>query len=228
MKSVRSEMFQGVRRGLQGRRALERAAGAGGRPLRVGRLLDVRQEPPLLRRDVGPSPSPSRTSRARAAGPAATASPPTTSRRRARSRCRAPAGRYLIEHGVDVFDFNSYGSRRGNHEVMVRGTFANVRLRNKLAPGTEGIDPAPPRRRGDDDLRGGRALPDGGRSRSSSWRARNTARARRATGRPRGRSSWASAPSSPRATSASTARTSSAWASSRSSSSRARAARRSA
>jgi aconitate hydratase len=53
-------------------------------------------------------------------------------------KVQSPAGRYLIEHGVDVFDFNSYGSRRGNHEVMVRGTFANVRLRNKLAPGTEG------------------------------------------------------------------------------------------
>jgi aconitate hydratase len=49
-----------------------------------------------------------------------------------------PAGKYLIEHGVKPHDFNSYGSRRGNHEVMVRGTFANVRLRNKLAPGTEG------------------------------------------------------------------------------------------
>jgi aconitate hydratase len=49
-----------------------------------------------------------------------------------------PAGRYLIEHGVEPRDFNSYGSRRGNHEVMMRGTFANVRLRNRLAPGTEG------------------------------------------------------------------------------------------
>ena len=49
-----------------------------------------------------------------------------------------PAGKYLVEHGVKPPDFNSYGSRRGNHEVMVRGTFANVRLRNKLAPGTEG------------------------------------------------------------------------------------------
>ncbi|HEY8087103.1 MAG TPA: aconitate hydratase AcnA [Polyangiaceae bacterium] len=49
-----------------------------------------------------------------------------------------PAGQYLIEHGVEVKDFNSYGSRRGNDEVMVRGTFANVRLRNLLAPGTEG------------------------------------------------------------------------------------------
>ncbi|GAA1475732.1 aconitate hydratase AcnA [Nocardioides aestuarii] len=50
----------------------------------------------------------------------------------------SPAGRYLQEHGVDQRDFNSYGSRRGNHEVMIRGTFANIRLRNQLAPGTEG------------------------------------------------------------------------------------------
>jgi aconitate hydratase len=49
-----------------------------------------------------------------------------------------PAGNWLVEHGVAPGDFNSYGSRRGNHEVMVRGTFANVRLRNQLAPGTEG------------------------------------------------------------------------------------------
>ena len=49
-----------------------------------------------------------------------------------------PAGRYLIEHGIQPKDFNSYGSRRGNHEVMMRGTFANIRLRNLLAPGTEG------------------------------------------------------------------------------------------
>ncbi|MDQ6874955.1 MAG: aconitate hydratase, partial [Actinomycetota bacterium] len=50
----------------------------------------------------------------------------------------SPAGRYLQEHGVAPKDFNSYGSRRGNHEVMIRGTFANIRLRNQLAPGTEG------------------------------------------------------------------------------------------
>jgi aconitate hydratase len=50
----------------------------------------------------------------------------------------SPAGRYLLEHGVEQRDFNSYGSRRGNHEVMMRGTFANVRLRNELAPDTEG------------------------------------------------------------------------------------------
>jgi aconitate hydratase len=50
----------------------------------------------------------------------------------------SPAGKYLAEHGVENRDFNSYGSRRGNHEVMIRGTFANIRLRNQLAPGTEG------------------------------------------------------------------------------------------
>jgi aconitate hydratase len=50
----------------------------------------------------------------------------------------SPAGEYLTTHGVERRDFNSYGSRRGNHEVMIRGTFANIRLRNQLAPGTEG------------------------------------------------------------------------------------------
>ena len=50
----------------------------------------------------------------------------------------SPAGLYLINHGVDTKDFNSYGSRRGNHEVMMRGTFANIRIRNEMLPGTEG------------------------------------------------------------------------------------------
>jgi aconitate hydratase len=50
----------------------------------------------------------------------------------------SPAAKYLIEHGVPPHEFNSYGARRGNHEVMVRGTFANIRLRNELVPGTEG------------------------------------------------------------------------------------------
>ena len=53
-------------------------------------------------------------------------------------KANGPAGKYLADRGVKTADFNSYGSRRGNHEVMVRGTFANVRLRNNLAPGTEG------------------------------------------------------------------------------------------
>lgn len=50
----------------------------------------------------------------------------------------SPAGRYLLDHGVAVRDFNSYGSRRGNHEVMMRGTFANIRIRNEMIPGVEG------------------------------------------------------------------------------------------
>jgi aconitate hydratase len=50
----------------------------------------------------------------------------------------SPAGKWLLEHGVPKKDFNSYGARRGNHEVMMRGTFANIRLRNEMAPGTEG------------------------------------------------------------------------------------------
>jgi aconitate hydratase len=50
----------------------------------------------------------------------------------------SPAGKWLIAHGVKTTEFNSYGARRGNHEVMMRGTFANIRLRNELAPGTEG------------------------------------------------------------------------------------------
>ena len=53
-------------------------------------------------------------------------------------KLESPAGEYLIDHGIARTDFNSYGSRRGNHEVMVRGTFANVRLRNQLVPGSEG------------------------------------------------------------------------------------------
>jgi aconitate hydratase len=51
---------------------------------------------------------------------------------------KSPAGRWLMEHGVKKDDFNTYGSRRGNHEVMIRGTFANIRIRNKLVPGVEG------------------------------------------------------------------------------------------
>ena len=67
--------------------------------------------------------------------------------RRDQGRLARP-GRYLAEHGVERRDFNSYGSRRGNHEVMIRGTFANIRLRNQLVPGTEGgFTDQPPDRR---------------------------------------------------------------------------------
>ena len=93
----------------------------------------------------------------------------------------SPAGEYLVGHGVERADFNSYGSRRGNHEVMVRGTFANVRLRNLLVPGLGGdVDGAPARRRRDDDLRRRRALPRRGhaddRARGQGVRLRVVAR----------------------------------------------------
>ena len=53
-------------------------------------------------------------------------------------KASSPAGKYLVEHGVNPLDFNSYGARRGNHEVMMRGTFANIRIRNKITPDIEG------------------------------------------------------------------------------------------
>src|SRR5258708_15260150 len=59
-------------------------------------------------------------------------------------RKTSPAGQYLVEHGVQPLDFNSYGARRGHHEVMGRGTFANVRLKNLLPPGTQRPFPVHP------------------------------------------------------------------------------------
>ena len=53
-------------------------------------------------------------------------------------KATSPAGKYLSDHDIPVLEFNSYGSRRGNHEVMMRGTFANIRIKNQMAPGTEG------------------------------------------------------------------------------------------
>ena len=76
----------------------------------------------------------------------------------------SPAGKWLIDQGVEVRDFNSYGSRRGNHEVMIRGTFANVRLRNRLVEQGGRFHPALPRWGGDDDLRGRHELRRKGRA----------------------------------------------------------------
>ena len=109
-------------------------------PLRMGRGIDLRAAPAPTSRVVSTrTGTGGGTSPARGCWPfSATASPPITSLPRARSGAESPAGEYLVARGVAPRDFNSYGSRRGNHEVMVRGTFANVRLRNRLAPGTEG------------------------------------------------------------------------------------------
>ena len=109
------------------------------RSLRVGRQIHLHQESAVLRRNAGKArrrfPICAGCARWRCS---ATASPPITFRPPARFRRDSPAGKYLIAHGVKPKDFNSYGARRGNHEVMMRGTFANIRLRNQLAPGTEG------------------------------------------------------------------------------------------
>ena len=108
----------------------------------------------------------------------------------------SPAGHYLAEHGVERADFNSYGSRRGNHEVMIRGTFANIRLRNLLLAGVEGgftRDLLDRRAAADHDLRGGRRRYAAPASRWSSWPARSTAPGPRGTGRPRARRCSASA-----------------------------------
>ena len=80
----------------------------------------------------------------------------------------APAGKWLQEHGVSPLEFNSYGARRGHHEVLIRGTFGNIRLRNALASEGEGPYTRPPAgRRGRLHLRRRRSLPIGGRAAAS-------------------------------------------------------------
>ncbi len=109
----------------------------------------------VLRRTSACSPASSPKSKARGRWAfLATASPPTTSRPAGSIKKTSPAGKYLIEHGVNFVDFNSYGSRRGNDRVMTRGTFANVRIKNLMVPGVEGgVTQVPARRRADEHLR---------------------------------------------------------------------------
>ena len=100
----------------------------------------------------------------------------------------SPAGRYLLEHGVSRAEFNSYGARRGNHEVMMRGTFANIRISNRMLDNVEGgFTRYAPTGETHADLRRGDGLQ--GRTARRSWSspARNMAPAARATGRPRAR-----------------------------------------
>ena len=126
----------------------------------------------------------------------------------------SPAGKYLAEHGVERKDFNSYGSRRGNHEVMIRGTFANIRLKNLLLDGVEGGFTRNFLAGGEQshDLRRVGRLPGGRHPARHPRRQGVRLRVRRATGRPRAPRCSACAPSSPSPTSASTAPTSSGWA----------------
>ena len=162
---------QELRRGVRRRRALELARGPDGRQLRVGRRLDLRAPAAVLRRTCRASRQPS-TDIEGARVLAVLGDSVTTDHISPAGSIKrdSPAGKYLIEHGVQPKDFNSYGSRRGNHEVMMRGTFANIRLRNLLAPGTEGgVTLHLPDERADDDLRRRDALHRGG---SAAGRAR--------------------------------------------------------
>lgn len=132
-------------------------------------------------------------------------------------KASSPAGKYLTDRGVEPKNFNSYGSRRGNHEVMVRGTFGNIRLRNQLlaSVGEEITLVATPT------TSSTRSRPRSSKRlatistmmcHSSCSQARNTVPAPPVTGPPRAPSCWASKPSSPKASNASTVPTSSAWA----------------
>ena len=139
-KSVQREMFaKQYSRGLRGRRAVERDQGSPGRSLRVGRYVHLHQTRAVLRRHGG-----SHDVREGSSGPAVPGGAGRFDHHRSYFSGRqyregfSPAGKYLISLGVKPGDFNSYGARRGNHEVMVRGTLANIRLRNQMAPGTEG------------------------------------------------------------------------------------------
>ena len=186
---------RGVRPGARGRRALEVPARHRRRPLRVGRRLHLRPAPAVPRGPARGAPA-SWT----CAGPACwrcSATAITTDHiSPAGSISReSPAGRYLLEQSVAPEDFNSYGARRGNHEVMMRGTFANVRLRNRLAPGTEGgVTRHLPSGELLSIYRRGHALPRGGHPAAGAGGARTTAPGRAATGPRRDRCCSACAP----------------------------------
>ncbi len=156
LKSVRSEMFQTkYAEVFEGDETLEHAAGAEGGPLRVGPEVDVREEPAVFPRHDSRAVRRSRRS-CKARVLAVLGDSITTDHISPAGSIKtdSPAGRYLIERGVSVADFNSYGARRGNDEVMVRGTFANIRLQQPAGTGhRRGLDAASARRRADDDFR---------------------------------------------------------------------------
>ena len=182
--------------------------------------------PPFLDGMAAPTADGPATSSARASSrSSATRSRPTTSRRPARSRRGRPPASGSRSTASAPLEFNSYGARRGHHEVMMRGTFGNIRLRNRLVEPQGGAVHASTCPTGEEAFIYDAAMryaAEGVAARRSSPGA-STARARRATGRPRGPPCSASGRSSPRASSGSIARTSSGWASCRSSSCRARA-----
>ena len=110
----------------------------GGADLRLGQEVDLRAEPAVFRRH-GPASGAAHRHRRRARARLLLDSITTDHISPAGSiKVDSPAGKYLIDHKVKPVDFNQYGTRRGNHEVMMRGTFANIRLKNQMVPGVEG------------------------------------------------------------------------------------------
>ena len=161
------------------------------RPLRVGRRTRPTCAPAVLRRACRASPSRSPTSRARASSRCSATRVTTDHISPAGAIKRGRPGRPVPARSTASTprDFNSYGSRRGNHEVMVRGTFANIRLRNLLGAGAPRAASRATSPDGEEMSIYDAAMRyrAGGRRRSSCSAARSTARARRATGRPRAR-----------------------------------------
>ena len=137
-RGQRADVPRAVRRRLQRRRALAVAERADRRSVRLGRGSTYIRNPPFFEGiTLEPTP-PTDITGARAL--ALLGDSITTDHISPAGSIKkdSPAGKYLMARGVQPADFNSYGARRGNHEVMMRGTFANIRLRNQLAPGTEG------------------------------------------------------------------------------------------
>ena len=165
-QAVRADMFtKSYSDVFTGDKRWKRDRGPRGRPLHLARL-DLRPQALLLRGDGGRAASRSSRSRAPGSWPLLGDSVTTDHISPAGAiKKDSPAGQWLIENGVEVRDFNSYGARRGNHEVMIRGTFANVRLRNRLVEKEGGFTRHFPDgdERTQDDLRGGDEVRRGGR-----------------------------------------------------------------
>ena len=140
LTAVTSEMFREQYADVfSGDERWQKLAGADRRPLRVGAGLDLRPQPAVPRgRDDGAGAARGHHGRARAGAARRQHHDRSHFAGRLDQEGQPGRGKYLMEHGVEPKDFNSYGARRGNHEVMMRGTFANIRLRNQMAPGTEG------------------------------------------------------------------------------------------
>ena len=128
-----------IRQRVQGRRQLAQDRGDRRPDLCVGQQLHLRAEPAVFRRAAAASDAADRCRRARVFWGCSSNSITTDHISPAGSIKQAsPAGKYLIDHHVKPIDFNQYGTRRGNHEVMMRGTFANIRIKNQMVPGVEG------------------------------------------------------------------------------------------